>query len=424
LDQSSRLKYRSIDHFNRPDRFIKRKYTVSMARTKQRSPRKRRTAKRVRRRRTSRRTRTKRSSPPMTAQTTIRAPKRAKTTKSSSAHHQVIRRPFSSATTQPKIPDGEFTHSLSRRLQNVTSFTNANAISTGDTLHVVFAPTLGVPLTIFGSVDGKTKRGTSTYYPQFVGFPGQTVGLEAFNITAGSATWPPASATDIYTFTNAGAFAKWRIVSQALRMELVNSDEENDGWWEACRFSWSPRAGHIELTSIDGGTTSSALGAAFGEDWLADIGIPMAMVEQPGYKTGLLRDLKKIEFPLHHQSTTHEPVQINEIMQSIGNTDHTYKSSTVTAKLSATSAIGNQMMDQYIDKDMDLIYLRLHCRTNNGSSSAGSKFMLNMIQNVEVNFAPTSDFAAFQTPNVHDKQTSKVLDSQNNVPDAGGNRRK
>lgn len=360
----------------------------------------------------------------MSSQTTIRAPKRTKTTKSGSAHHQVIRRPFSSATTQPKIPDGEFTHSLSRRLQNVTSFTNANAISTGDTLHVIFAPTLGIPLTIFGSVDGKTKRPLSTYHPQFVGFPGQTVGLEAFNVTLGTGTWPPGAGGDTYTFSNSGAFAKWRVVSQALRLELVNSDEENDGWWEACRFSWSPRAEHIELTPIDGGTTSNALGAAFGDYWLSQIGIPMAMVEQPGYKTGLLRDLKKMEFALHHQSTTHEPVTINEIEQSIGGTDHLYDSSKSTVRLSATSAKANQLWRQYVDTDMDLVYMRLHCRTNNGSSSAGSKFMTNIIQNMEVNFAPTSDFAAFQTPNIHDKQTAKVLDSQNNVPDAGGNRRK
>ncbi len=37
--------------------------------------------------------------------------------------------------------------------------------------------------------------------------------------------------------TNVDNYAKWRTVSQAAVLKLVNSTDENDGWWESVRLS-------------------------------------------------------------------------------------------------------------------------------------------------------------------------------------------
>lgn len=359
----------------------------------------------------------------------VRAKATAKRTKkdvvsgsSAAAHHAVRMRPFSDATSQPKIPDGVFTSSLSRKLQNVFDVRNSQQNPSGtDILHVVLAPTLGVPLTIFGTENAHSLRGTGTRDPDFYGFNNQTVGFRADNITSGGQTWPPTGTQD-FEFFNSGGFRQWRVVSQGLRMELTNTDEENDGWFEACRFNWSDRDGDLCITPLDGSITGTQVGFAPSSNWLEYRGIPMSMVEQPGYQTGTLRDLKKFEFMNHPGSGTHDPVETPERLHLVTGTDMTAVAADKVVTLGAT-ALATIAKKAVIDPNMDWVYIRLHTRTNNGSTLGGSSILCNLTQNLEVTFSPESDFAAFQTVNKLDKRTAQVADAINNNRAAGQNRR-
>lgn len=351
--------------------------------------------------------------------TTSKPKKKVVSTSANNAHHQVRMMPFSSATSQPKIPDGLFTSSLSRRCQNVVGIRNgAGTLGTED-MYIIMGPTLGVPLLIYNSADGVSKRGLSGSDPQFVGFPGQTVGWSFNNVGTSTKVYPILAGT-AYDLTHNGGFSQWRIVSQGLRLELTNTDDENDGWFEACRFNFGNGTGDIQFTPLDGTTTGTELGASPGHVGLITLATTMAMIEQPGYKTGLLRDLKKYEFMLHPQSTTHDPVSIDPVINVQEGVEVARDTNAVTVRPDPTLLEANRIKDSLYDKNMDWMLIRLHCRD---TSLGGSGFICNVIQNLEVAFNPDSDFAAFQTINKLDKKHQQITDAINNSTDAWTARR-
>lgn len=123
----------------------------------------------------------------------------------SRAHNaiSVYLNPFSTKTTQPKIPDGKTNMSLGIR-QNV----NMN-ITNDD------APTI-------------------------------TCLIRAHNTTPLEVDGAAVSNTD-YQFPVAdNANSKWRVVSQAARFMLINNNDNNEGWFEAARIS------DYALSTVDG----------------------------------------------------------------------------------------------------------------------------------------------------------------------------
>lgn len=351
------------------------------------------------------------------------------------AHHSVRMDAFSHATPQPKIPDGALTSSLSRSLQHVTSIRNSDGTLPGfgnDTMHIIMAPTLGVPITVCNTIEGKSTRGGSGSYPQFIGFNGQTVGWT--NKLDGAAEWPPVGQTTSgFKLTHDGGFAQWRIVSQGLRLELTNTDEENDGWFEACRFNWRRNPFDLCFVPLDGSSTNPKVGVAPnpkiaepGRDYLAS----MPMVEQPGYTTGLIRNLKDIDFQLHPQSASHDPVQMStqEISyKNIQEEDFYYDDISKLLQTQNDNMKSRKVVEECLDGNMDWIYIKLHCRPNSAASvsfQSGSNLLMHLRQNIEVAFGPESDFSTFQTSNKADKRTTQVADALNDQPSATNKRRR
>lgn len=344
------------------------------------------------------------------------------------AHHAVRKNPFHSATSQPKIPDGGLSSSLSRRLTYTTEIQNhtEDAGNLSNVMHVILSPSTGIPVVVFNTQDGKTKRSGSSYYPQVIGTPNQSVGLQPNNDRSGGPLWPPIS-LDSYTLVNNGSYAKWRTVSEGLQLNLINSDEENEGWFQACRFNWVPNIAELSLTPIDGTTTSTAvdqtLGLAPNEAFFTNTLESMSMNEQPGYVTGMLKELSKKQFMLHPQHPNHDPIDIYNSVNLIEDTDFDLNTATGMGDLRYNSNKAKQLVDQMVDKNMDWLYIRVYCRQNTGSSN-GTRLLVDLIQNIEMAFAPKSDFAAFQTINVSDKNTKKVTDDINNNRDAANPRGK
>ena len=142
------------------------------------------------------------------------------------------------------------------------------------------------------------------------------------------------------------------------------------------------------------------------------------MVEQPGYKTGLLKDLKKWEFMLHPQSSTHDPVVLDRQFNLAELSQYTIDTNTRQMRLVDGDDDAGRLKDQMVDANMDWLYIRVHPRVNNGTSSNGSALLTSIIQNIEVAFDPQSDLATFQTVNIRDKKAAQFADALNNNPDA------
>lgn len=308
-------------------------------------------------------------------------------------HIHVVANPFSNATQHPKLPDGKVPMSLSRRLRNTVSFT----ASTSNYTDILLAPLFGNLANLFGSSISNNK-GVGV-----IGAVGQTVGFECNIENAGP-----------YTIRNAAnGIAKQRIISQAIRLTQINNDEENDGWYEACRINLNKRANNYLICSIDNSETPiRGQSCCFATDSTVQAlylnGLPL--VEQPGYSSGMLKDLKNKEFRL-------QPVgcecHMNEVpaVTLTGGTDIVKGTNDNWANLESTST-ALAALELGLDDSWDCVLIRIHGRQGEGTTP--SSFIAECIQNIEFCFNPMSDMATFQTPNVRHKQVEQVLDKMNN----------
>lgn len=355
------------------------------------------------RRRPIKRTTRKRAKRRKVSTTPKRISKKVVATGGANAHFNVMRRPFSTATAQPKIPDGKVATSLSRRLQKVTQIQNAVGESDID---IVMVPSLGVMGTVF---DTTYNTGGRNHRP--IGFSGQTVGMNGLQLE---------NPTGENNIINNTGVSHWRVVSQALHLTLNQTEEENDGWFEACRFNFSTNAIQWGFRNLDDNVLDlSSIGLFPDNQFQNQVLNPLAgnMVEQPGYQTGLLKDIGKLEFKLNPKGNATEFQNLNSEYRMKDASDTLlgiWDAAQGTFGFSKNNSETVPITRDLIDQNYDAIFIRLHCRTNNGTTSNGSKLILNAIQNIEFCFSPDSDLATFQTPNVAHKKAAEVQDAMNN----------
>lgn len=343
----------------------------------------------------------KRSTTKKKARTTKRkltSSKKVATTSSSEVnrHIHVVANPFSNATQHPKMPDGKVPMSLSRRLRNTVAFT----ASTSTYTDILLAPLFGNLANLFSS-SLSTDKGVG-----IIGAVGQTVGF-ACNIDGAGP----------YTMYNSGAIAKQRIISQAIRLTQINNDEENDGWYEACRINMTKQATNYLVCSID--NVDVALRdqpLVLATDSTVQVGYlnGLPLVEQPGYVSGMLKDLKNKEFrlqPVGCECHMNECPVTKLTLASGGTGDLVKGPNDKWAHLEAT-ANANSALELGLDDSWDCVLIRIHGRSGTGATP--SSFIAECIQNIEFCFNPKSDMATFQTPNVRHKQVEQVLDKMNN----------
>lgn len=325
----------------------------------------------------------------------------------SSAHAQsfaVMTNPFSKATQRPKIPDGSAIASLSRRVQHVSEIKNK---LNEDTIDLVMCPSLGLAA-VAKNVDGENATALYKHYT----FANQ--GIE--------------SGFDGAQLVNNHAIASWRLVSQGISFQLANTDDENDGWWEACRYSPTKDPAHFNLAKADGTQAGAMAGSTVvltPDSGYFLVGSGSAdgpaftlkgnMVEQPGYTTGLLKDIHKHQFKLLNNTneidfqTRNQELSISGIISSTDNTNG-----------HCNLQDGDKFQQFYKElycESYDCIFIRLHCRTNNGSTSAGSKLIMNAIQNVEMVYSPQSDLSTYHETNVGHAKVKAYTDKMNNNQD-------
>jgi hypothetical protein len=315
--------------------------------------------------------------------------------------------PFSNATQQPKFPDGEMNHSLSRRLKNTKAVEMAIGATNG-VMHCLIIPSLGV-LACFRNSNSDKSVGAAPI--NVLGAPNQTVGFNLINRGAGTSQF----------INPLGSIENYRIVSQGMRLTQINNEEENDGWYEAVRLpsennpeyykSWPMADAFItDATVVDGENMCFVPTEAY---W--DSVSTLALPELPGYHSGQLKDLKNIEFKLQHQFGCCKPNQLKVIT----GTDGDWVRSTAAGGYAAgqvctldPSNDGIEIQRMAVCNNLDAIYIRIYGRT----TGTRSKFIVEGMQNVEFQFNPASDLATFMTPNQKDPKLEMEIDSSNDNP--------
>lgn len=288
--------------------------------------------------------------------------------------------PFADTTSQPKIPDGKVTESLGVTFSYVGE-ASLNIAHTTDVMHMILFPGLSVNLIY---EDGQTHLGAREYALPFT--TGAPVADWSSFTTSGSDGQVASGDDDV---------AQWRTVSSGVQLKLLNSVEEDDGWWEAVRLVKEHKNTDWRLTTGDDSTNRVLRGAIAPAGLLNDTVLRnRSMANDPSYSTGLLRDLHRVQFELHGKKDHHD------FTQGRHNVHIPSQATFAVDTLVDFETIFNDGHDEpvdaintYVDSGMDMIYIRLHCR----SAVSPSRFHVRSMNNLELRFDQSAREHRYQT---------------------------
>jgi hypothetical protein len=242
--------------------------------------------------------------------------------------------PFLTTVPQPKIYDGKTLRSAGVRFRSTGELSVYSGIT-----YIVLAPALTKPLTWYGNDEGGT---------WIVNIPTDTT-------------------EHINTSTQRAQIDKIRLVGMGLKLNLMNSADQNEGYWEAARFSTN--ISDFDLVgTIDGRTRHRDL----------QLALPIELSNEPSYQRGKLKDIHKFMFRLNSNNTEHNFGRMSE----------------------------TETLNQLIDEDWDSIIIKVHGRVEVGSPSV---LNYEVINNQEVIYRTGTSIARLMTPSPFIPQTPRIM---------------
>lgn len=284
----------------------------------------------------------------------------------------VFHDPFSGKTTQPKIPDGKTTHSLGFTTECVEEIACSPTNAT-NTVHMILFPGMANCLLAFGETNQSSA---------YAGGAARNFYLPSFSVSNGI-DWTsviPAGGTvgqiDNYSY--------WRNVSVGLKLKLLNSVEEDDGWWEAVRLRPELKGDQWWLTTAgnDSFRTNNGIIAPVG---LANDMANVELANDPSFATGLLRDLHRVQFELHGITDHHDLQHMQNAYEMSAGDVGTVEDYATGRNIGVLTPNGDGAMDllkSFNDMSYDMVYIRLHCR--NPVTGSPSRFHVNARINQEI----------------------------------------
>lgn len=279
---------------------------------------------------------------------------------------KVVSNPFSTATNQPKIPDGRVPLSLGSKRNLVTTIN----FQTANTVDIIISPRFDSPI-YFASAERSTTTPTD---PLVEGAPN-------FNDNHPFAkAWTSVTDTEIKQ-VGAGELSKIRLVSQGTKVTLTNSTDDNDGYFEAFRFSPQKDGSTWIMKNADATPGTPYQPQAFVEATMfgnkAETSTEefiMNLSSKSSYVTGKLRDL-------HRYVWTNKPTEKN-----ITFTDLPLHLSVGAQLEGETTAYAAPITFQ--DWQYDVIWIRVHGRgvdtaANGGGCCLPTRLMIHLVQNAE-----------------------------------------
>lgn len=186
------------------------------------------------------------------------------------------------------------------------------------------------------------------------------------------------TAEDSNRFDRLGDIEKWRLVSQGCRLVLTNTNEENDGWWEATRFNGNLDSTQMGIRAINDGEYSLVPEAA----WINTVGKANINANMQSHTADSVKNLHSYKF----------------INNFIGGADRHIQKAMVDYRLDASAESSDyasfpndrnvqqnqEFVDDMIAGDYDIILINIHAGTHD------LKFLLEGKQNLEVQYATSS----------------------------------
>jgi len=317
----------------------------------------------------------------------------------------IYRNPFSMSPGQPKIPDGKAVMSIGSKVQ--VSAQLLNEASGDDILHVLLYPGLTQGMVVWGDASQQGTRGFTAY-----GYNNHMT----YDITDPFAAGVGADGN----ISSNDNINEWRLVSQGLKLSLLNTDEENDGWFECIRYKDSFQANENGFYSGDNVETTN--NAVYGPD--LTLGTSLAnknLVNSPTYISGSLNDIDKYQFQLQAQSEQHNFRRLPERWYVENGTDFGVVAGVNDyLTLQGDTAQCHSIQDSLVDQSFDAVYIRIHCRANAGTSNnTGSKILAHLISNQELVYDEDQNEHKFMTQTPMAKDAFEKVNEQSRKKQKG-----
>lgn len=311
-----------------------------------------------------------------------------------------------------KIPDGAVpeSHALTHRICKEIS---AKVTTPGEdeqppvvsypTIHIIMLPGLHTGM--------------------IVGAPGEDDGIEWFrwnsdSYITGSATGN--AATDLSPDNKLkldGDVNKWRIVSQGLRLSLLNTYEQNDGWWESVRMNYKPTLSEWEVYAPSAAITAAGPSTIVGttayfrpnETFFQNF-IDRNLAEHKSYNSGSLKDIHTRQWNIAPYSNNNDFIDVRSNYQIptqgvtvVGNSGNNPMSVVLTNGYNQAASLFSACHDE----DHDMVYIRIH------QGNSGTKLLADAVCHHEVCYDLDTPLAKFMTQN--SKVNANLLDRVKNL---------
>ncbi|BBE21063.1 putative structure protein [Chaetoceros tenuissimus DNA virus SS12-43V] len=305
--------------------------------------------------------------------------------------------PMAGTGIRPKIHGDSSQLSIGVSNKYVTQYDSDN-IQRGETIDIILYPGLngGMVTNCYVDTNPKDPNGLPTSGPmsdlQFgngycLGHNEHGNGLQNTAVPVNDAPLQIWNNTDI---------TSWRQVSFGAKLQLLNTDETNDGWFEAVRFKMSQDNRQMCITS----DTANTGNINIDDYWFVHPKLGFMkreldefMVQEPSYMRGRLKDIHNFHFNLKHFDGDH-PCQM--IPSRIALEDMVWNDLR-TGVIENSAATGlfsdgghlNDSISNFNYKTMDCIYIKIHPGTT------GSKLLCDVVSNQECVYHPSSDLSQF-----------------------------
>lgn len=306
--------------------------------------------------------------------------------------------PFAGTGIQPKIHDDSSQLSIGVSNKFVTQFDSGN-IQRGATIDILLFPGLNGSIVTNTYMDSNVTdaNGNPTEGPMsdLIFGNGYCMGHDEHGSGLVNSVVPVND--DPLQIWNNTDITSWRQVSKGMKLQLLNTDETNDGWFECCRFKMNQDNRQMCITPSLANTQQPI------EDdrWFVHPKLGFMkrelddyMVQEPSYVRGRLKDIHKFQFNLQHFDRDH-PFQMLPSRIALADMVWNDQRKGIIENAAATGLFSdgghlNDTVSNFNYKTMDCIYLKIH------PGATGSQLLCDVVSNQECVYHPTSVLSNFQ----------------------------
>lgn len=308
--------------------------------------------------------------------------------------------PFAGTGIQPKIHDDSSQLSIGVSNKYVTQF-DSNDIQRGESIDIILYPGLNGGLVTNCYVDNNPKdgNGNPTRGPMsdLIFGNGYPLGHNEHGQGLTNAV-VPVNDEPLQLWNNTD-ITSWRQVSLGAKLQLLNTDETNDGWFECVRFKMNQDNRQMCITP----SSASEPSTEADDFWFVHPKLGFMkrelddyMVQEPSYVRGRLKDIHKFDFHLQHFDRDH-PFQMLASRVALKDMVYNDQRTGIIENVAATGSFSdgghlNETLGNFNYRTMDCIYLKIH------PGNSGSQLLCDVVSNQECVYHPTSVLSNFQTP--------------------------